>query len=108
MTTDSQPRRSIGAARNPDSHEAILAAAEDIFCEAGYAGFSIEAVARRGRVRAWPGLLAAAAAAAARAARCRRAEASPARRPAATTSAPASSCRDRFRKPAAAMVAHTR
>lgn len=58
--TDSQPRRSIGAARNPDSHEAILAAAEEIFCEAGYAGFSIEAVARRARAgkptiyRWWP------------------------------------------------------
>ncbi len=57
---DSQPRRSIGAARNPDSHEAILAAAEEIFCEAGYAGFSIEAVARRARAgkptiyRWWP------------------------------------------------------
>ncbi len=53
-------RKSIGSARNPESQEAILAAAEDVFCEAGYAGFSIEAVARRARAgkptiyRWWP------------------------------------------------------
>ncbi len=34
-STDSQPRRSIGAARNPDSHEAILAAAEDDLLRGG-------------------------------------------------------------------------
>jgi len=60
MTTESSPRKSIGSARNPESHEAILAAAEDVFCEAGYSGFSIEAVARRARAgkptiyRWWP------------------------------------------------------
>lgn len=59
-SVETTSRRSIGAARNPDSHEAILAAAEEIFCEAGYAGFSIEAVARRARAgkptiyRWWP------------------------------------------------------
>ena len=53
-------RRSIGSARNPESHEAILDAAEAIFAEEGYAGFSIEAVARRAKAgkptiyRWWP------------------------------------------------------
>jgi AcrR family transcriptional regulator len=53
-------RRSIGAKRNPDSAEAILEAAEALLLEAGYAGFSIEAVARRARAgkptiyRWWP------------------------------------------------------
>ena len=53
-------RRSIGARRNPDSAEAILEAAEALLVEAGYAGFSIEAVARRARAgkptiyRWWP------------------------------------------------------
>lgn len=53
-------RRSIGAKRNPDSAEAILEAAEAVLVEAGYAGFSIEAVARRARAgkptiyRWWP------------------------------------------------------
>jgi len=57
-TTES--RRSIGAARNPESHEAILEAAEAILSEQGYAGFSIEAVARRAKAgkptiyRWWP------------------------------------------------------
>jgi AcrR family transcriptional regulator len=55
-----EPRRSIGAARNPESHEAILEAAEAILAEQGYAGFSIEAVARRAKAgkptiyRWWP------------------------------------------------------
>jgi hypothetical protein len=48
-STENLSRKSIGSARNPESHEAILEAAEDVFCEAGYAGFSIEAVARRAR-----------------------------------------------------------
>src|SRR5580765_4854755 len=54
------PRKSIGARRNPDSAEAILEAAEAVLVEAGYAGFSIEAVARRARAgkptiyRWWP------------------------------------------------------
>ena len=53
-------RKSIGARRNPDSAEAILEAAEAVLIEAGYAGFSIEAVARRARAgkptiyRWWP------------------------------------------------------
>ncbi|MEI9416213.1 TetR/AcrR family transcriptional regulator [Mesorhizobium sp. Cs1321R2N1] len=42
-------RKSIGARRNPDSADAILEAAEAVLVEAGYAGFSIEAVARRAR-----------------------------------------------------------
>ncbi|RJT35310.1 TetR/AcrR family transcriptional regulator [Mesorhizobium waimense] len=55
-----QGRRSIGARRNPDSADAILAAAEAVLAEAGYSGFSIEAVARRARAgkptiyRWWP------------------------------------------------------
>lgn len=40
-------RASIGAQRNPDSAEAILDAAGALLREAGYRGFSIEAVARR-------------------------------------------------------------
>ncbi|TPK77435.1 TetR/AcrR family transcriptional regulator [Mesorhizobium sp. B2-4-15] len=53
-------RRSIGARRNPDSADAILEAAEALLVETGYAGFSIEAVARRARAgkptiyRWWP------------------------------------------------------
>ena len=58
--TDESTRRSIGARRNPASHEAILDAAEAILREGGIAGFSIEAVARRARAgkptiyRWWP------------------------------------------------------
>ncbi len=40
-------RRSIGAVRNPESHRSILAAAREILDRDDYAGFSIEAVARR-------------------------------------------------------------
>jgi AcrR family transcriptional regulator len=53
-------RRSIGARRNPETEEAVLSAAEAILSEAGLAGFSIEAVARRARAgkptiyRWWP------------------------------------------------------
>jgi len=61
MAEDADPaRKSIGARRNPDSAEAILEAAEAVLVEAGYAGFSIEAVARRARAgkptiyRWWP------------------------------------------------------
>lgn len=60
LSNQSEPRRSIGAARNPESHEAILEAAETILAEQGYAGFSIEAVARRAKAgkptiyRWWP------------------------------------------------------
>ena len=53
-------RKSIGARRNPDSADAIIDAAEAVLAEAGYPGFSIEAVARRARAgkptiyRWWP------------------------------------------------------
>jgi AcrR family transcriptional regulator len=40
-------RRSIGAVRSPEAHKSILAAAAQILAESGYAGFTIEAVARR-------------------------------------------------------------
>lgn len=40
-------RRSIGAIRSPAAHASILAAATKILDESGYAGFSIDAVARR-------------------------------------------------------------
>ena len=40
-------RRSIGAIRSPEAHASILAAASKILDESGYAGFSIDAVARR-------------------------------------------------------------
>jgi len=54
-------RRSIGARRNPETEAAILEAAEAIMAEAGIAGFSIEAVAKRARAgkptiyKWWPG-----------------------------------------------------
>ncbi|SEQ30417.1 transcriptional regulator, TetR family [Devosia sp. YR412] len=54
-------RRSIGARRNPETEQAILAAAEAIVAEQGIAGFSIEAVAKRARAgkptiyKWWPG-----------------------------------------------------
>lgn len=57
---EAAPRRSIGARRNLASAEAILEAAESVLSEDGYAGFSIEAVARRARAgkptiyRWWP------------------------------------------------------
>ncbi len=40
-------RRSIGAIRSPEAHASILAAASTILDESGYAGFTIDAVARR-------------------------------------------------------------
>ncbi len=40
-------RRSIGAIRSPEAHASILAAASNILDESGYAGFTIDAVARR-------------------------------------------------------------
>ncbi len=55
-----EARRSIGAKRNPASADAIREAAQAVLLEAGYAGFSIEAVARRARAgkptiyRWWP------------------------------------------------------
>src|SRR3954469_6843902 len=53
-------RKSIGAQRNPASEAAILTAARELLDKEGYAGFSIEAVARRARAgkptiyRWWP------------------------------------------------------
>jgi len=60
MDETAEKRRSIGARRNPQTQEAVLAAAEAILIEAGLAGFSIEAVARKARAgkptiyRWWP------------------------------------------------------
>lgn len=60
MNQEEKARRSIGARRNLASAEAILEAAEAVLTEAGHAGFSIEAVARRARAgkptiyRWWP------------------------------------------------------
>lgn len=60
MSEAGKVRKSIGARRNPASAEAILEAAEAVLTEAGHAGFSIEAVARRARAgkptiyRWWP------------------------------------------------------
>lgn len=59
MTVD-ETRRSIGARRNPASADAIREAAAAVLAEAGHAGFSIEAVAKRARAgkptiyRWWP------------------------------------------------------
>ncbi|WP_160120175.1 TetR/AcrR family transcriptional regulator [Rhodovarius lipocyclicus] len=44
MTTS---RASIGNTRNPETHSAVLDAAEALLTEKGYAGVSMEAVARR-------------------------------------------------------------
>jgi len=58
--TPGESRRSIGARRNPQTEQAVLAAAEAILLEEGPARFSIEAVARRARAgkptiyRWWP------------------------------------------------------
>lgn len=55
-----EKRGSIGARRNPASHDAILEAAKAELLEKGYAGFTIEGVARRARAgkptiyRWWP------------------------------------------------------
>jgi AcrR family transcriptional regulator len=60
VSEEKKARKSIGARRNPASAEAILEAAEAVLAEAGHAGFSIEAVARRARAgkptiyRWWP------------------------------------------------------
>lgn len=40
-------RRSIGARRSPDTEKAVLAAARQLLAERGYAGFSVDEVARR-------------------------------------------------------------
>lgn len=56
----SPKRRSIGARPNPAAEAAILAAAREVIAEKGYAGFSIEEVARRAGAgkptvyRRWP------------------------------------------------------
>ncbi|MGR7996971.1 MULTISPECIES: TetR/AcrR family transcriptional regulator [unclassified Xanthobacter] len=46
-TPEAHRRSSIGARRNPEAEAAILAAARALLAERGYAGFSIEEVARR-------------------------------------------------------------
>jgi AcrR family transcriptional regulator len=57
---DEKRRGSIGARRNPDSADAIREAAKAELIEKGYAGFTIEGVARRARAgkptiyRWWP------------------------------------------------------
>ncbi|RWY90678.1 TetR/AcrR family transcriptional regulator [Rhizobium leguminosarum] len=40
-------RTSIGSRRNPEAEAAVLAAARELISEKGYAGFSVEEVARR-------------------------------------------------------------
>ncbi|KRB59081.1 transcriptional regulator [Rhizobium sp. Root708] len=40
-------RTSIGSRRNPETETAVLAAARDLISERGYAGFSVDEVARR-------------------------------------------------------------
>jgi AcrR family transcriptional regulator len=40
-------RTSIGSRRNPDAEAAVLAAARELISEKGYAGFSVDEVARR-------------------------------------------------------------
>lgn len=52
MTTKPKPvpakkRTSIGSRRNPEAEAAVLAAARDLISEKGYAGFSVDEVARR-------------------------------------------------------------
>lgn len=58
--SEREVRRSAGPRRSAESAEAILEAATQLLAEKGYAGFSIEAVARRARAgkqtiyRWWP------------------------------------------------------
>lgn len=52
MTTKPKPlpakkRTSIGSRRSPEAESAVLAAAKDLITERGYAGFSVDEVARR-------------------------------------------------------------
>lgn len=60
MTDSAASRKSAGPRRSADSAEAILGAAEALLAEKGYAGFSIEAVAKRAQAgkttvyRWWP------------------------------------------------------
>jgi AcrR family transcriptional regulator len=42
-----QKRTSIGSRRNPEAEAAVLAAASELISEKGYAGFSVDEVARR-------------------------------------------------------------
>lgn len=46
-STPRKKRTSIGARRNPEAETAVLAAAKELIWEKGYAGFSVEEVARR-------------------------------------------------------------
>jgi len=47
METKPKRRASIGARRSPETEAAVKAAARELLAEKGYAGFSIEEVARR-------------------------------------------------------------
>jgi len=46
-TSTAKKRTSIGSRRSPDAEAAVLAAARDLISERGYAGFSVDEVARR-------------------------------------------------------------
>lgn len=58
--SDRKSRTSVGARRNPETEQAVLAAAEAILAEDGFAALTMEAVARRARAgkatlyRWWP------------------------------------------------------
>lgn len=60
MSEEEITRASIGARRNPETEEAVLRAAADLFCEQGYATVTMEAVCKRARAgkatlyRWWP------------------------------------------------------
>jgi AcrR family transcriptional regulator len=47
IPTPAKKRTSIGSRRNPEAEAAVLAAAKDLISERGYAGFSVDEVARR-------------------------------------------------------------
>ncbi|MTJ79473.1 MAG: TetR/AcrR family transcriptional regulator [Telmatospirillum sp.] len=47
MTPSPRRRASIGSRRNPETESAVLDAARELLADKGYAGFSIEEVARR-------------------------------------------------------------
>jgi AcrR family transcriptional regulator len=46
-STAARKRTSIGSRRNPEAEAAVLAAARELISEKGYAGFSVDEVARR-------------------------------------------------------------
>lgn len=47
LSADAGRRRSIGARRNPATEAAVVEAARDVLAEKGFAGFSVDEVARR-------------------------------------------------------------